>query len=71
MKFVLYFIFFSFLIRFVMRVVFPFFKGVSMMSGRMRQMQDQMNTMQNNAPPAAPVKTTPRKGDYIEFEEVK
>jgi hypothetical protein len=33
-------------------------------------MQDQMNGMQN-PPPPAPEKAAPRKGDYIDFEEVK
>ena len=53
-----------------MRVVLPFVRGAGALSSRMRQMQDQMNSMQN-PPPQEPTKATPRKGDYIDFEEVK
>ncbi len=70
LKFIFFFFVFTFLIRFVMRVVLPFVRGAGAINSRMRQMQDQMNGMQNGPPPPAE-KPAPRKGDYIDFEEVK
>jgi hypothetical protein len=59
--------------RFLFRFVIPIFQATRVASARLRQMQQQMNDMQNKANPK-PGNTAPpqmKEGDYIEYEEVK
>lgn len=70
-KFLLYFIFFFFLIRFVLRVVLPLLGGARQVQQKMRQMQEQMNRMQKGEAQSAPPPQEPKKGEYIDYEEVK
>ena len=60
----------GFIYRFVVRFLFPVFHITKVTSERMRQMQKQMEEMQqksnaNQSPPQA------KEGDYIDYEEVK
>lgn len=71
LKFLFYFLAFFFLIRFVMRVVLPMVGGVRQVKAKMREMQEQINKAQQSSAQAQPPKQEPRKGDYIEYEEVK
>lgn len=61
-----------FLFRFIVRFVIPVARVTRMASSRMREMQDQMNQMQQQAnnPNPAP-KPKPVDGEYIDYEEVK
>ncbi len=70
LKFLFYFLAFFFLIRFVMRVVLPMIGGVRQVKAKMREMQEQINKAQQSSQ-AQPPTQEPRKGDYIEYEEVK
>jgi hypothetical protein len=58
--------------RFVFRIVIPVFRVTRVASDRMRQMQQQMDEMQNRAN-ARPDNKPPqmKEGDYIDYEEVK
>ncbi len=69
-------IFWTFIIvtayRFLFRFVIPIFHATKMASDRVRQMQQQMNEMQDKAngkPDNKPPQM--KEGDYIEYEEVK
>lgn len=63
------------LLRFVLRIVLPFFQIASMAQSRIRQMQQQMEDMhRQQSQPAAPQQHHAPKqvdGDYIDYEEVK
>jgi uncharacterized membrane protein (DUF106 family) len=70
-KIIIWSIILTVIVRFIFRFVLPVFRITSTVQDRMRQMQQQMNDMQqNNTPPAQP---KPKKvdGDYIDYEEVK
>lgn len=58
------------LLRFVMRFLFPVVKASKTINDRLKQMQQQMNEMnerQQDKKAAPKVK----QGDYIDYEEVK
>ena len=73
MKFILYFILFFFLFRFVVRFLLPLFQITRMTSHKLREMQREMNDMQqsgkNKSEPQRMRES--RQGDYIDYEEVK
>ena len=53
------------LYRFITRILFPLLRITSAVRGQMRNMQQ--GASQNNSAPEPKV----RKGDYIEYEEIK
>lgn len=71
MKIILWTLLFYVLFRFITRFVLPILKVTRMASSRMRDMQQQMEEMQQkaNTPPAPERKV--KEGDYIEYEEIK
>ena len=72
MKIILWTLVFYVLFRFITRFVLPILKVTRMASSRMRDMQQQMEEMQqkaNNPSPAPEPKI--KEGDYIEYEEIK
>ncbi len=61
------------LFRVFFRFILPVFRITSVTGSRIRQMQQQMNEMQQRANAdntAAPRKRRPQEGDYIDYEEV-
>lgn len=71
MKFLFLVLIFYFLFRFITRFLLPVMKVSRMASTRMREMQQQMEEMQQKA--NNPVTPKPRTvdGDYIDYEEIK
>ncbi len=58
------------LVRFVIRFVFPILQITRTTQSRLRQMQQQMDDMQQNASQPKATKKA-KEGDYIDYEEVK
>jgi len=72
-KYIIEIFLFGLLFRFIFRFILPIFRITAATSSRLRQMQDQMRDMHNNANDTIVKNTTPTKkeGDYIEYEEVR
>jgi hypothetical protein len=62
------------LYRFVTRILLPILRISSAVRGQMRNMQQQANKQYGNNPQSnagyQAKQTSPKKGDYIEYEEV-
>jgi len=58
------------LLRFVVRFLFPVINASKTINDRLKQMQQQMNDMQEKQQTKKPTPTV-KQGDYIEYEEVK
>ena len=74
LKFIIWSIVLTLILRFVMRVVLPIFTMTRMAQDKMAQMQKQMQDMyeqQNRQQPATPKVSKRVDGDYIDYEEVK
>lgn len=61
------------LFRFITRIVWPIFKVTRMASKRMREMQQQMQEMEQKAHTNQKTDTSyqVKEGDYIDYEEIK
>lgn len=73
-RIILWSIIISFLLRFVFRFLLPLFQITGAAQERIRQMQQQMEEMQqkaNNNTAKASAKPKQVDGDYIDYEEVK
>jgi hypothetical protein len=72
MRYIIYPLLFFFLYRFLVRFLIPLFQVTRVASQRMREMQSQMENMEQKSN-ASSTTHTPRQvdGDYIEYEEVK
>jgi hypothetical protein len=69
-KFLLWSFILVMIFRFIVRFVFPILHITRTAQDRLRQMQKQMEDMQQqNHPPQQ--KKTVKEGDYIDYEEVK
>jgi hypothetical protein len=71
MKFLLLTLVFYLVLRFVLRIVLPAVKLGRMANSRMREMQQKMEEMQQQAQNPAPGKPKVVDGDYIDYEEIK
>ena len=73
LRIILWSIVLIFIVRLVVRFLFPILQITKMAQDRMQQMQQQMNEMQQktNTPAPTPKKPKAVDGDYIEYEEVK
>ena len=74
MKFIILALIFWVIFRVVVKYIIPIFRMTRAASAQMRQMQEQMNNMQNNnRPQAAPTvkSSSAKEGDYIDYEEVR
>ncbi|MBA3828303.1 MAG: hypothetical protein H0X33_05155 [Taibaiella sp.] len=60
----------TFLYRLFVRFILPVFHVTRATSHKLREMQDQMNNMQQKMP-QRPKPTKRKDDDYIEYEEVK
>ena len=60
-----------FIIRFVMRFLYPLFQAGRMVQSKMRDMQQQMDKMQEQQNAPTNSKPTVKEGEYIDYEEVK
>ncbi len=69
LRFILWSILLTILLRFVFRFFLPLFQVTKAVSEKMRNMQSQMNDLNKQA--TTPKQTTPKQGEYIEYEEVK
>jgi len=72
MRYILYPLAIIILYRFLVHFVIPMFQVTKMASQRLRQMQSQMNDMQEKMkqPPQDKPQQV-KEGDYIDYEEVK
>ncbi len=68
-RFLLYSFLLTMALRFVMRYVLPFLQGNRDTGSRLRNLQDRVDAMEQQA--AAEKRAKSRKGDYIEYEEVR
>ena len=75
LKEIIIFLLVAYIISRVLRFLLPIFRITSAANGHMRKMQEQMKQMQEKMneqqqPNATQRKSTERKGDYIDYEEV-
>ena len=75
LRYIFWFLTIYFLYRLVFNFIIPVWRVSRQMKGQVREFQDRMSA-QNEAPPvppntAQPKQPTEKKGDYIDFEEVK
>jgi membrane protein insertase Oxa1/YidC/SpoIIIJ len=72
-KMILWALFFYIMFRFVTRFLLPVIKVTRTASAKMREMQAQMEQMQQKANNPAPSPKQPKvqEGDYIDYEEIK
>ena len=81
MKFILYALLIWFLYNLIFKFIIPVYRTSSTLRKKFREMNDQMNQQrqhyqQQNAQPGSSGNgqqnsSTPKKGDYIDFEEIK
>ncbi len=74
LKFIIWSIVLTLILRFVMRVVLPIFTMTRMAQDKMAQMQKQMQDMyeqQNRQQHPTPKASKQVDGDYIDYEEIK
>lgn len=68
-RFILWSILLTILFRFIIRFLIPLFRVTKVAQQKMREMQDQMDSMNQQQTPNK--RSTVKSGDYIEYEEVK
>ena len=75
MKIILYVLLIWVVFQFVTKLVIPVYRTTRQIKKGFREMQEKMNAQQGNdfnQPQQEPAKkTSPKEGDYIEFEEIK
>lgn len=75
LRMIVYTLGFILLYRFIVNFLIPVFKVTKMTNDRLRKMQEQMNDMQQQQPGSYSIKNEgtsgSRKGDYIDYEEIK
>jgi uncharacterized protein YoxC len=71
MKFILLTLAFYLILRFVIRFVLPVIRMTSAAKAKMREMQQQMEGMQQQANTHQAPKPKVSDGDYIDYEEIK
>ena len=59
------------LIRFIFNFVIPVFRATRQMKSQMRDFQSRMQHQEQEEFQQKPTRTEVKKGDYIDFEEVK
>jgi hypothetical protein len=57
--------------RFLTKYILPVLRITKMTSERMRQMQEQMNDMNQKVEAKKTTSARPNKSDYIDYEEIK
>lgn len=73
LRFIVYTLGIILLYRFIVNFLWPLLRVTRTASQRIRQMQQQMNDMQQRQPQNSTQTSPPRmkEGDYIEYEEIK
>lgn len=71
LRFILWSILLTIIFRFIVRFLFPLFNITRAVTQKMRDMQSQMDHLNQQQQQQKNPAATPKQGEYIEYEEVK